>query len=419
MKKLIASTLTLMLLLSLKVSAADFYPDVLDSYKYFNAIKFISDNGIVEGYPDGTYQPGRLLNRAELLKILMEANYKESDFGGYSNDECFNDVPAGVWFTQYVCAAEAAGIVKGYDDGNFKPEANINLVEALKITLKTFGYNYEELDPWYKGIVDQAALYNFIPLDFAHFDDKVNRGQMADMIARILKYQGGILDQYLGSKAAFKATYETLLRGELTEEISVNTATLLSKVCDPSTGANYGEKYFCSGEKEASYGCENVSEVKYFDYTFLKCNMYQVKEDQVLVYRGSSLQQGYNLIAEKSGNPVVIPTAADLLDFWGPIDSEDSALAFAMAASGYEKLEPYSGLKDYYGDDFVLNEGVTISYSVVKKIDGEYEVPLYPREVFGCGPFDIHERIYLVSDNRFTLKDEKKIGRNESGICID
>lgn len=193
------------------VTANSFY-DVSESHKYSNAINFIASKGIVEGYSDGSYQPENILNRAELLKIVIEAVYYD-EFEPYSSESCFTDVPAFKWYTKYVCFAKNTGIVVGYSDGSFKPAQKINFVEALKIAILSFGYNYEESEPWYKSLVEEAGDRNFIPLDVVNFGQYFNRGQMADLITRILKYESDELNAYLGDKTPYKVTYETINNG--------------------------------------------------------------------------------------------------------------------------------------------------------------------------------------------------------------
>jgi len=52
---------------------------------------------------------------------------------------------------------------------------------------------------------------NFIPLDFFEFNQKMNRGQMADLITRIMKSEEGVLDDYLGDLKNITIEYEDLL----------------------------------------------------------------------------------------------------------------------------------------------------------------------------------------------------------------
>ncbi len=209
MKKILTFALTLTIFLTSTVTAFA-YLDISSQYKYSEAVEFITEKGIVSGYPDGTYQPLTNLNRAELLKILVEAKYSDMNIDSYSYQSCFSDVPEGEWFTKYVCFAKEQGFVEGYNDGTFKPANQINLVETLKITLEIFNYEYDQSsNPWYQGLVITASVDNFIPSDFTQFNETVNRGQMADLITRILKYEEGTLEEYLDPKGQI-ITYEYL-----------------------------------------------------------------------------------------------------------------------------------------------------------------------------------------------------------------
>lgn len=178
-------------------------------HKYEEAIWNVYNNGIVQGYEDGSYKPDQKINRAELLKIVVESKY-ENEFNAYEDMDCFTDVKADAWYSKYVCFAQEKDLVKGYADGSFKPANEINFVEALKIVLIGMGYDYEEGNPWYRAIVELASDNNFIPLDIDKFGDILSRGQMAELITRIMKYQADELDAYLGVMAEAKITYEML-----------------------------------------------------------------------------------------------------------------------------------------------------------------------------------------------------------------
>jgi|GEM_PF-2963040 len=207
------------------VSFAGSYVDVGLTDKYEPGIKFVTQEGIVSGYEDGSYKPDSLLNRAELSKILAEAFYTVSgDFEDY-DDQCFSDVAPGAWYTKYVCFLKINGVVSGYSDGTFRPGQPINLVETLKMVLDIFEVEYKKVDPWYQDIVKKAVSGNFISLDFTSFGQNVTRGQMADIVARVMKYMQynvdnnySALDDYLGFLKDYKVTYETLEDGENVEK---------------------------------------------------------------------------------------------------------------------------------------------------------------------------------------------------------
>jgi len=206
-KKILSSTLISLVIIS-SVSAA--FTDVDESHMYYDSISFVEEQGIVQGYNDGTYKPDNKINRAEMLKIIVEAFYT-NDYNEETEDkDCFFDLDTTAWYPSYVCFSKSHKIIKGYLDGSFKPAQNITFVEALKITLIASGHEYIESEPWYKGLVETASNKNYIPLSIKTLDQEINRGEMADMIARILISKEGNLDEFLGSNANYRISYEEL-----------------------------------------------------------------------------------------------------------------------------------------------------------------------------------------------------------------
>lgn len=167
--------------------------EILDGFDYqftdvseaddYESIILLKDLGIVQGYEDGSFKPKNNINRAEFIKIVMEAKYKESLSLGLN---CFSDVSA-EWYAKYICNAKEAGIISGYQDGEFKPSNNISLAEAYKIFVETF-FDFEgeiEENFWYQKYVNFAEENNFSlsipPLQL------ITREEMATMLAKIIQ----------------------------------------------------------------------------------------------------------------------------------------------------------------------------------------------------------------------------------------
>lgn len=106
------------------------FPDVPGDHEYVQSIQFMLDNLVFEGYPDGNFQPDRILNRAEQLKVYMLLHGIDPSAALYNN--CFEDVKD-EWFARFICFAKEMGWVEGYPDGLFRPEQEVNKVEALKM----------------------------------------------------------------------------------------------------------------------------------------------------------------------------------------------------------------------------------------------------------------------------------------------
>ncbi len=117
------------------------FSDLADSHKNIEAILYLKNQGVISGYPDGSFKPENPVNRAELLKILVEGKGVTPVVDDYSN--CFSDVKTD-WYAPYVCYAKEQGWVDGYPDGSFKPAQTVNKVEAIKMLLNSQGIDIPE-----------------------------------------------------------------------------------------------------------------------------------------------------------------------------------------------------------------------------------------------------------------------------------
>lgn len=97
----------------------------------------------------------------------------------------FRDVGVSQWFSTYVCIAKANGIIGGYPDGTFRPERTITFPEAAKILVQTYHGNVGSDVIWYKPYVEKLAALGAIPKSIRSFEQEVTRGEMAEMIYRL------------------------------------------------------------------------------------------------------------------------------------------------------------------------------------------------------------------------------------------
>lgn len=143
MKKQISSLFLFLFVLSLVQTAqASRYSDVPQGSLFYDRIESLSETGLLQGYADGTFRPDAKVNRAEMLAMLYRATGKNPDAGSRN---CFADVVAGSWYESFVCDAAAHHYVAGYSDGTFKPANTVNRVESLKMITEVFGIPVAEV----------------------------------------------------------------------------------------------------------------------------------------------------------------------------------------------------------------------------------------------------------------------------------
>ena len=122
------------------------------------AEKFMEDlskKGIINGYNDGTFRPENHITRAELAKLLTGAfGQSEDSFADFS------DVAPDSWYYKSIAAALADGIVTGYDDGSFKPDAFVTRQDAVLMMYRAMSLK-KELPSGYTLFKDDFEISSY------------------------------------------------------------------------------------------------------------------------------------------------------------------------------------------------------------------------------------------------------------------
>lgn len=162
------------------------FSDVASSDEFYDAISYVKSEGIVQGYDDGTYKPDYEINRAELTKIIIEATFEESVIDNCTSSKTYSDMSVDVWYEKYVCIATNNGIVQGYDDGTFQGSNYVNFVEAAKIIVLGFSFETELSEGlWYIPYVTVLESMNAIPVSIDDLAKNITRAEMAEIIYRL------------------------------------------------------------------------------------------------------------------------------------------------------------------------------------------------------------------------------------------
>ena len=102
------------------------------------------------GYPDSSFRPDKSMTRAEVAAMFVRLMEKAPDASAVS----FKDVAPGAWYYDYIAKAEAAGILKGYEDGSFRPQGEITRAEFAAIATR-----FDKLSPVPIAFTDVANDY--------------------------------------------------------------------------------------------------------------------------------------------------------------------------------------------------------------------------------------------------------------------
>ncbi len=116
------------------------FTDVPAHHNNAEAIEYLKNNGIIKGYDDGSFKPNKKVSRIEALKMLILGLNKGLKPAGNMN---FPDTETGSWYEPYIGRALNLGMVKGYPDGSFKPANEVNRAEYYKILVNAAGVEVE------------------------------------------------------------------------------------------------------------------------------------------------------------------------------------------------------------------------------------------------------------------------------------
>lgn len=111
------------------------FKDLNDDLSAKKSIQLAATSGLIEGFPDGTFQPGRELSRAELSAVLIRN--EGSPLPTLSaKEKLFKDMKGSHWAARYVSVANEKQLVRGYLDGTFRANNPITKAEAVTVAVR-------------------------------------------------------------------------------------------------------------------------------------------------------------------------------------------------------------------------------------------------------------------------------------------
>ncbi len=137
-----------------------------------------------------------VMTRADFVKLIVERMYTEEEikhcFTLLSPSEyqlLFTDVSIHESYGPSLCVAMYTGIVRGYEDGSFRPNKIINFAEASKIYTRAFSLSpaagHSVSDPWFKGSVEALASRGAIPMNVKTYAQQMTYLTHEEILKRI------------------------------------------------------------------------------------------------------------------------------------------------------------------------------------------------------------------------------------------
>ena len=149
------------------------------------------------GYGNNDVRPQNNITRAEVATIFFRLLTDETRTANMTKSNGYNDVKDGDWFCCAVSTLSKMGIIKGYEDGSFKPNDPISRAEFAAIAArfdpdgdKTPGTFADVTSHWAKDEISIAANHGWIKgYEDGSFkpDQKITRAETMTLVNRVLK----------------------------------------------------------------------------------------------------------------------------------------------------------------------------------------------------------------------------------------
>ena len=119
-------------------AAAASFPDMPDSARFHDEVQFLVSKHIISGYPNGTFAPRKEITRAEAA-IFIGRMLK---LNGTKRATTFKDVGPNLSASGYIASAVKEGILGGYPDGTYRPNALISRGDMAAIVDRAFNLQF-------------------------------------------------------------------------------------------------------------------------------------------------------------------------------------------------------------------------------------------------------------------------------------
>lgn len=159
---------------------------------YEEAVKTLIGEGIVSGYEDGTFRPEAAVNRAEACVMTVKAMGVSAAAIQAAEGSRFRDLAGYGWAGQYIGYATEKKILKGYEDGSFRPGNPVTYNELCTMLVNASGYKEPDIpEKWPGNYLKKArelGILDAVTADPDSFDTSraVTRGNAALMVQAAL-----------------------------------------------------------------------------------------------------------------------------------------------------------------------------------------------------------------------------------------
>lgn len=206
-KKIFKGLFVLCAFVMMNNPAHAFYTDMNESHWAYQSIKFLTEVGVVVGYPDGTYKPDIPVTRAEFASMAIKALGQEN--ASVTQEIHFNDVDPGFWAYNIIQKAVYFDLIPDAKGTNYRPYDSVTRAEAINIAVNALttqqiseqkandiiskAYeDYEQLPAWFLIASAKAHILDLVVVMPGHegkmeANRPANRAEVAQILYKMMQ----------------------------------------------------------------------------------------------------------------------------------------------------------------------------------------------------------------------------------------
>lgn len=164
----------ILLLVNTSIIAEDMNKEIEESADRLMAL------GLVTGYEDGSLRLENPITRAEFITLVVRLICKQDEVESFKGDTIFEDVSKEFWASGYINIAVNEGLINGYPDGTFKPNNKISHGEILTVLVKVLGYeeSVNKEEEWPLNYINQSTQLGINTNDILLPNTEATRGEV-------------------------------------------------------------------------------------------------------------------------------------------------------------------------------------------------------------------------------------------------
>lgn len=206
-----------------------FYSDMNENHWAYQSIKFLTDVGVVVGYPDGTYKPDIPVTRAEFASMAIKALGQES--ANVEQEIHFKDLDPGFWAYNIIQKAVYFDLIPDSKGENYRPFDSVTRAEAINIAVNALTTQQISEQKAQEIIEKTYTDYELMP---AWFLMAAAKAEVLDLVVVMPGHEGKMEADRPANRAEVAAILYKMM-----QEAKLNPNAKLAEVMQKRTGEGY------------------------------------------------------------------------------------------------------------------------------------------------------------------------------------